>query len=102
MALLDIDGSKVEYNPYTKDSNNDNSNNVTNSDKIKNGLVFKREEVGGKIRYSYIIYLDVNPLDEQLLKDLRFAKEQLDNIIVDKKVEDKVAFFNKERLENDG
>lgn len=58
--------------------------------KINNGLIIKREEVGGKVRYSYTLYLDCNPTNSDSLKAVEYAKEQLENIIIGKKVEDKV------------
>lgn len=69
------------------------------SNEIKNGLTFKREEVGGKIRYSYSIYLTGNPTDEGILKAISYAKEQLESVIIGKKVEDKVTYFKAKELE---
>ena len=91
--LLNEKGDVKEYNPDNyKDSDNSISQN------IKKGLIFKREEVGGKVRYSYSIYLDTDPTSEKTLKAISYAKEQLENVIIGLKVEDKIKEAKQESL----
>jgi hypothetical protein len=80
---------------FKKDLDNDNSI----PEVVKQGIVFKREEVGGKIRYSYTLYLRINPLDEDNLKAISYAKKQMENIINGMEVEDKVAILKAKEVE---
>lgn len=71
------------------------SNNV-----FQKGFKFSRKVVSGKVTFSYDIYSDLDIMDINVLKGIEYAKEQLENIILDKKVEEKVMESKKEELEN--
>lgn len=71
----------------------------SNSNVFRKGLKFSRKEVSGKVRYEYDIFLDLDPIAEDTLKGVSYAKEQLENIIIGKKIEEKVAYFKREVLE---
>ena len=75
-----------------KDSSN-------NTNLFRKGLRFSRKEVSGKVRYEYDIFLDTDPTSSDTILKVEYAKEQLENIIIGKKVEDKVAEFKRERAE---
>lgn len=78
----------------------DNINEVKeNSNVFRKGLKFSRKEVSGKVRYEYDIFLDTDPTSSDTILNVEYAKEQLENIIVGKKVEDKIANFKRERAE---
>lgn len=70
-----------------------------NSNVFRKGLRFSRKEVSGKVRYEYDIFLDTDPVSEDTLKGVSYAKEQLENIIIGKKIEEKVAYFKAAELE---
>jgi hypothetical protein len=74
------------------------NNSDSGNSKINNGLIFKREEVGGKVRFSYILYLDGNFTTSDNLKALGYAREQLENIILNKKIEEKIIEYHKESV----
>lgn len=71
----------------------------SNSNVFRKGLKFSRKEVSGKVRYEYDIFLDTDPVSEDTLKGVSYAKEQLENIIIGKKIEEKVAYFKAAELE---
>ena len=78
----------------------DGINEVKESSNVfRKGLRFSRKEVSGKVRYEYDIFLDTDPVSEDTLKGVSYAKEQLENIIIGKKIEEKVANFKREVIE---
>ena len=57
----------------------DGINEVKESSNVfRKGLRFSRKEVSGKVRYEYDIFLDTDPVSEDTLKGVSYAKEQLD------------------------
>ena len=85
---------EIKNNIEKARDDNSNSNAL-----IQNGIVFKREEVGGRVRYSYTIYLDGKVTEQVFLEDLDYAHKQLENIIVGKKVEDKLAIIKAQKAD---
>jgi len=90
--MANIQEIKNSIERIKEDSSNSNT-------LIQNGIVFKREEIGGKVRYSYTIYLDGKVTEQGFLEDLAYAHTQLENLIVGKKVEDKLAIIKAQKLD---
>jgi hypothetical protein len=69
----------------------------SNVNSIKEGIIFSRRVVRDKPIYEYTLTILGNPSDTSILKGLVYAHNQVENIIVLKKVEDKVLDLKAEK-----
>ena len=83
-----------------KREGNSDSIKINNSDNlIKDYVKFSRRVVRDKPQYEYEFVKVGNPSDFEFLKDVAYTKDQLDNAILNAKIEDKVNEYKKELAE---
>lgn len=90
--MIDIEKMSVKIGELSSEGS-DNSIN------IKKGIVFSRRVVRDKPVYEYSIILDSEPTSFDTLVKLEYSIKQIENIIISKKVEDKVNDFKAEVAE---